>query len=431
MPLLPRFKYSLKLNEVLQDLLSLLFAKMSDKTEVKNFENTLASYFNHKYCITFSSYRMGVYYYLKSLNLPIGSEILLTPITIPDLVNIILLLGLKPKFIDLDIDSHTISQNSLKEEYSENSKCLIITYLSGIVIDGHEIKEFCHRKNIKIIEDISQAYSSLSLNNGFPFFGDIKIGSLSSGKLISTYTGGFALTNDENLKDLLAGHIINNPPPPKSRFFNEIFKNLKIILATSKVVFPLTYIYLRLLWRFSPKGLEGLTKSKFHTRKRKNDIFFDDFPTLRDSIPSGWFTCLCSWQAKVGLRFLKNLDYKTKKRQQLASFFISKLSQSSLKLIPENNFNPNFNVYHFPLKITGDKNKSLKFLFHKGIDSEGYGLNLCNEEKIFGSYNKELPNAFSIKHKHIFLPIHESYSKNDMVYLAKVINSSVSDGALL
>ena len=177
----------------------MIFSDMSNQDNVSEFEKELALYFNRHHCVTTSSYRMGVYHYLKSLNLPKGSEVLLTPITIPDVVNVILLLGFKPVFVDMSLENQSIQIEDLKQKLNEKSKVLILTYLSGIVSDDPELLELKQKHSLKVIEDISQAYGSKLSDGRDPFFGDIQIGSMSSGKIISTYTGGFVLTNDPSL----------------------------------------------------------------------------------------------------------------------------------------------------------------------------------------------------------------------------------------
>lgn len=165
--------------------------------------------------------------------------------------------------------------------------------------------------------------------------------------------------------------------------------------------------------------MKSLAKSKMYTRSEDKDIFFDDFPIRRKAIPDGWKTHLCSWQAKIGLRSLRKIEDGLKKRQRLGQTFFETLSKEQYSLIPAHAQVKNFNFYHLPLKVSSDKYRDLKELFFLGIDSEGYGLNLCSEEKVFEELCVELPNARKVKHESVFIPIHESYSKIAVEKMAK------------
>jgi dTDP-4-amino-4,6-dideoxygalactose transaminase len=398
---------------------------MSNTEDVEEFESKIAAYFEKDYCLTFSSFRIGLYHYLNSLNLKQGDEVLLSPITIPDTVNIILSLGLKPKFVDIDEETHCICFDSLKSQIGPNSKCLLITYLSGLVGLRRDIFEICKDNGILTIEDISQSFGSRSPNNEQPFFGDIQIGSMSSGKLISTYTGGFLITNDKNCYENIQKINISSAPP-KSRFIYEILSNFKIVIASSKLVFPFVYFILFLYWKFHPKGPIFLTRKKL--KKTVKDVFSNDAPVTREHIPNEWFTYLNSWQASVGLRYLSNIETRNAKRKKLAKILFDNLSTDVKKRIPKlalNNLNNNF--YHLPIKTNIDKSFELKSLFMKGIDSEGYGLNLCSEEHIFQDINGDCPNAIKVKHQSIFIPLHESYSIDSIKEMASKLNNIYSN----
>lgn len=419
---LPRFKYFISLSEIIADGIKLISADMQDCKLVPLFEDELKKYFNKDFCYTISSYRMGVYFYLKSLNLAKGSEILVTPITIPDLINVILLLDLKPVFVDMDEENHSISVVDLEKKLSSRSRVLILTYLSGLVTQQDSLRTLIKDNNLKVIEDISQAYGS-KIEKRSPFIGDIQIGSLSSGKLISTYTGGFAVLDCKETYDNILTSIKGLIAPPKKRFVFEVLSNIKIYLATSRYTFPIVYTLFWFMWRLNPSFMEGIAKSKMYTRSEENDIFFDDYPIRRKEIPEGWKTRLCSWQATIGLRFLSQLDSKTEKRQRLGKILFSHLNEKTLRRIPNAAFNTEFNFYHIPFSLVEDKRQELRGLFDRGIDSEGYGLNLCNSEKIFSELCCYLPNAFNIKYKSVFLPLHESYSEYDMIKMARSLNA--------
>lgn len=423
----PRFRYFLNVKEIISDLMSLLGVFKVSKESKSNFENELKGLFGKSYCNTFSSYRTGLYFYLNALDLPQGTPVFCTPITIPDVFNVINILGLKPVLVDMCEDTHNFNLDSLLTKMENiNQGVILITYLSGMNFDKGRLREAIKDKEIVVIEDISQTYSS-ELENSF-YFGNCLIGSLSSGKVLSTYTGGFLLQDDSLLYQRIGELSADLPAAPRRRFLFELYTNLKIVLLTSKIGFFFVSRVFYLIWTISPRSMANIGKSNLGTRNKNLDVFFDDIPEVRSGIPNSWKTSLDNWQSQVGLRFIKNMEKRTLKRMHLGQVFLSNLSENVKNRIPKACFENSFCFYHLPIKHPDKVSRQsfLRQLFFQGIDSEGYGLNLCNEEKALSSIIPNIDEPFPISHKvkysHVFIPIHESFSEKDIIKMAKNLN---------
>ena len=73
--------------------------------DVLKLENKLKNYVGAKYCISTSSGTDALLIALMSLRLKKGSEIITTPFTYVSTAEIILRLGMKPVFVDVDYDT--------------------------------------------------------------------------------------------------------------------------------------------------------------------------------------------------------------------------------------------------------------------------------------------------------------------------------------
>ena len=144
---------------------------------------------------------MATYYFLKSQGFQKGDEVLLTPITIPDIVNAIHVLGLRPVFVDMDIDTHNIDINDFKNKITENPKVLLLTNLSGLACDLNPVIDLAKEKNLIVVEDNSQAHGTHFNKRLLGTFGDATILSLSIGKTISSLVGGAFLTSNQNISE--------------------------------------------------------------------------------------------------------------------------------------------------------------------------------------------------------------------------------------
>ena len=106
----PRTKLYISFFELLKAYFKILIGiDLHRGTKVKKFENLLEAYWQRKKCFTLSTCRLALYYVLKSLKLSKDDEILLSPIQIPDFINAITNLELKPVFVEIDKETKCLS----------------------------------------------------------------------------------------------------------------------------------------------------------------------------------------------------------------------------------------------------------------------------------------------------------------------------------
>ena len=114
---LPRAKLYIDFFTLLKSFFKILLGiKLYRGEKVIEFENTMSKYWSRKKCFTLSTCRLAFYYVLKSLKLNSKDEVLLTPLQIPDFVNAIISLDLKPVFVEIDKKTHSIDLNDLKKK---------------------------------------------------------------------------------------------------------------------------------------------------------------------------------------------------------------------------------------------------------------------------------------------------------------------------
>ena len=101
-----RHKLYINLSSLLYSLFNIFFKIKKKKIKYIVYDK-LQKFFNAKNIFTISSWRAGLFVCLKSLNLEKDSEILVTPISIPDQINSIILAGCKPVFVDMNKGKRT------------------------------------------------------------------------------------------------------------------------------------------------------------------------------------------------------------------------------------------------------------------------------------------------------------------------------------
>ena len=422
----PRAKLYISFFELLITYFKILFGfgLMKDK-KVKEFENLLENYWLRKKCFTLSTCRLALYYVLKSLKLKKGDEVILTPIQIPDFVNAILNLGLKPVFVEVDEKTKCLDLDDLKRKINDKTKVVLATYLTGIVPDINKIQKICYENKIFLIEDISQSYGSSYNFKKAGTFGLAAIGSLSPAKIISSIGGGFILIDDEKTINEISNNLKNELSLPEKKTLLKIcIFQLKVSLITSTIIFNFFSYY---LFYF----LSIFFKNKFHElhhptfKYTHKDKTIYDNPTIQRKLPRELFFKFTDLQAEIAIKtFHQNINYGLKKRQHLAKVLYENLNDEAKKYIPNiiSNYDQNC-FWHFPIILSNEKlEKFQKFLMKKGYDVVGYGLKLCNNESTFENYKTNLNSAKLIHENTLFLPIFDKMDNAEMEKIAKDIN---------
>jgi dTDP-4-amino-4,6-dideoxygalactose transaminase len=70
-----------------------------------------------------------------------------------------------------------------------------------------------------------------------------------------------------------------------------------------------------------------------------------------------------------------------------------------------------------------DPAKLKAYLFENGIDAIGFMMRNCAHEPAFRDYYHHCPGAEKVMKTTVLIPIHSSFTKNDMKYMAEVINN--------
>src|SRR5476651_614042 len=105
------------------------------------------------------SVRSGFDVLLSALDLPIGSEIIVTGINIPDMFAIITAHQLVAVPLPVNKNTLSISPQRLKDAVTPNTKAILITHLFGVITDLDEIAVIAKEYSLMMIEDRAQAFA--------------------------------------------------------------------------------------------------------------------------------------------------------------------------------------------------------------------------------------------------------------------------------
>lgn len=169
--------------------------------EVKELEANLADYTGARHCITVASGTEALLISLMALGIKPGDEVITTPFTFVATAEVIVLLGAKPVFVDIEPDTCNINASLIEAAITPKTRAIMPVSLYGQPADMDEINAIAKRHgNIPVIEDAAQSFGAT--------YKGCKSGNLSTIGCISFFPskplgcygdGGAIFTNDESI----------------------------------------------------------------------------------------------------------------------------------------------------------------------------------------------------------------------------------------
>ena len=128
--------------------------------EVRELEQKLEAYTGAKHCITVASGTEALLISLMAMGIKPGDEIITTPFTFVATAEVIVLLGAKPVFVDIQPDTCNIDPTKIEAAITPRTKAIMPVSLYGQPADMDEINAIADRHNLIVIEDAAQSFGA-------------------------------------------------------------------------------------------------------------------------------------------------------------------------------------------------------------------------------------------------------------------------------
>ena len=128
--------------------------------EVAELEDRLATYTGAKHCITVASGTEALLISLMAIGLKPGDEVITTPFTFAAPAEMVVLLGGKPVFVDIEADTCNIDASLIEARITPRTKAILPVSLYGQVADMDAINAIAARHGLAVIEDGAQSFGA-------------------------------------------------------------------------------------------------------------------------------------------------------------------------------------------------------------------------------------------------------------------------------
>lgn len=175
--------------------------------KVREFEKEYSRWLGTKYCVyanSGSSANLLLVASLKELyQWKMNDEVIVPAVTWVTNISPIMQCGLKPVFLDINLEDLSFDYDKLKSAVTSRTKAVFVTHLIGFPADINKIRDIIGNRDILILEDCCESHGAT--------IDDVKAGNFGIGSTFSFYwghhitsvEGGVVCTNDEDLYKLV------------------------------------------------------------------------------------------------------------------------------------------------------------------------------------------------------------------------------------
>lgn len=166
----------------------------------KRFETEFARLCNVQNAIAVNSGTSALEITLRSIGLQRSHEVLVPTNTFAATAAVVLLIGAKPVFTDIDSKSLCIDAENVEKRLTPKTKAIMAVHIGGLVCpEIKAIREICEDHDLVLIEDAAHAQGSLLDNKSAGSFGNAGCFSFYPTKVITTGEGGMITTDDDEV----------------------------------------------------------------------------------------------------------------------------------------------------------------------------------------------------------------------------------------
>jgi dTDP-4-amino-4,6-dideoxygalactose transaminase len=354
----------------------------------REFEQAFARYCDAQHAIVVANGTLALDLAWIALDLPKGSEVIVTSRTFLASVSSIVMAGLTPVFADVELDSQNISANTIRPLVNEKTSAIVCVHLAGWPCDMDPILALAHQHDLKVVEDCAQAHGAKYKGRPVGSIGDIGAWSFCQDKIMTTAgEGGVVATNNK--------------------------------------------AYWSAMWSYKDHG-----KSYEAVYEKQHP---PGFRWLHESFGTNWR--MTEMQSAVGLQQLKKMEEWTRTRQQYLGQILKEAKlHAALRVpaLPEEIEHAGYKAYVFVkpefLKAAWDRDLIMKHINAMGVPCFSGSCSEVYLEKAFDNTGfrpkQRLKNAKELGETSLMFLIHPTLLKTEIDKTCEAIGAVMQQASL-
>jgi len=168
----------------------------------EEFEKKFAAFVNAGNAIALSSATAALHLSLLALGIGKGDEVLVPSLTFVSTSHVVLYIGAKPVFVDIDEETLCMDPKDLKKKITKKSKAIIPVHYGGHPAELDTIHDIAKKYKLVVVEDASHATGARYKDKMVGSLSDLTCFSFHAVKNLAIGDGGMITTNDKNVTEV-------------------------------------------------------------------------------------------------------------------------------------------------------------------------------------------------------------------------------------
>jgi dTDP-4-amino-4,6-dideoxygalactose transaminase len=398
-----------ELGEILQECRSR--KQLVHGPHVEAFEEEFAQFLGGGHVKTCSTEygRMALYFILKALEFPPGSEIVVPAFTFWVVPEIARVAGLTVVFADIDPATFTLSPQALERAITPNTRAVLPTHLYGLPCDMDPILEIARRHGLKVIEDCAHSLGAQYKGRMVGTQGDGSFFSFQAFKPLNTYGGGLSWVRDAAVAKKVAEFADAEQWPDDKR--------VESILSSGKwqhtFIRPKVFTYsLFPIWYVA-----SFTGSKPEERMWEGVRPLSPIPEKY----RGRFSNVQAAMGRAGLRRLPEFIERTRRHARRLDEILGNVPGVTIPVIPEGRTH----VYYQYCPYVPEPETIVKRCIRRGVDVAPMHVDVCTKMELFGWTGAAMPGADRASTA-VQVPVYESLSDQEIDRVGRLVREQVT-----
>jgi perosamine synthetase len=363
---------------------------------ITEFESQFARFIGVKHAFLVDSGTAAFYVVIRAFHHLVGKkEVILPAYTVPTLTLAVGKAKLKTRLCDISKETFNLDHTQLDRVITRDTLCVVPVHMFGYPCAMDPIQQMLSGKDIFVFEDACQAPGARLDAKMVGSIGDAACFSLCKGKNFSTFSGGIATTNSDDLAERI--RIEREALPSHGAFFGVL--TVCKLIGLSVAMRPFFY---KVLYPF----IEPFKSTQVHTK----------FDPMRYT----------EFQSVIGKRLLGKIEMLNRIRGKNGARLIDALKSFDSLITPQiiDGAEPVFN--HLPVVFKNRESiEPIRMaLWRKGIDTARmyerpihhiYDLGYDGEQDPF-------PNATYVAERLVTLPTHPYLKDKDLKNIIEVFS---------
>jgi dTDP-4-amino-4,6-dideoxygalactose transaminase len=397
---LPRFRLYTKpasYRHVLGDVLS---GRTRKGDEVEQLEEAVRSRTGADHAVCVAKARVGLFLLVRAIVEP-GKEVVLSPYTISDVVNMVICAGARPVFADIDRPTTNISAEEVERLVTPETGAVLVTHLHGHACEIERITAHCKKLGVPLLEDSAQAFGTRVSGRWTGTFGEAGVYSFGMYKNVNSFFGGMVVTKHAWLAERLRAECASFPWQGIPYYQKQVSEAFRIDVATFPPLFrAVTFPIFRYGYVHDVAAINGLATA-------------DADPVMKSELPEGYLRRYTTMQARIALRQLEQVDANSHRRRVLARIYHDGLADVPDLIIAPWTEDLSATYTYYVIQHP-ERQALLKQLFTDGCDlAPGHFKNIAALEA-YAEFNRDCLNTEATAKSLIFCPTYPRYSERDV-----------------